>query len=52
MVFSIHIDCKKCRKKTISVIVDYTIKTRQLDPTSVIYVGDVELLDKGETKDN
>ena len=37
-------------KKTISAIVDYTIKSRQLNPTTVIYVVDVELLDGGKVK--
>ena len=30
---------------------DYTIKARQLNPTTVIYVADVELLDGGKTND-
>ena len=50
MVLSIHVGFRHCGKKTISVIVDYTIKSRQLNPTTVIYVVDVELLDGGETK--
>ena len=37
-------------KKTISVIIDYTVKARQLNPTTVIYVLDVELLDGGKIK--
>ena len=52
MVVAIHIGFRHCGKKTISVIVDYTIKARQLNPTTVIYVADVELLDGGETKDH
>ena len=52
MVLSIHIDFRHCEDKTISVIVDYTIKSRQLNLTTVIYVVDVKLLDGGETKDN
>ena len=52
MVLSIHIGFRYCGKKTISVIVDYTIKSRQLNLTTVIYVVDVELLDGGETKDH
>ena len=52
MVVSIHIGFKHCGKKTISVIVDYTIKARQLNPTTVIYVFDVELLDGGEIKNH
>ena len=52
MVVSIHIGFRQCRKKTISVIVDYTIKARQLNTTTVIYVADVELLDGGKTKDH
>ena len=47
---SIHIGFSHCGKKTISVFVDYTTKSRQLYPTTVIYVIDVELLDKGKTK--
>ena len=31
---------------------DYTIKARQLNPTTVIYVLDVELLDGGENKNH
>ena len=52
MVMSIHIGFRNCGKKTISVIVDYTIKSRQLNPTTVIYAVDVKLLDGGETKNN
>ena len=52
MVVSIHIGFRQCGKKTISVIVDYTIKARQLNPTTVIYVLDVELLDGGEIKNH
>ena len=52
MVVSIHIGCRHCGKKTISVIVDYTIKARQLNPTTVIYVLDVDLLDGGESKNH
>ena len=52
MVVSIHIGFRHCGKKTISVIVDYTIKARQLNPTTVIYVLDVELLDGGEIKNH
>ena len=52
MVVSIHIGFRHCGKKTISVIVDYTIKARQLNPTTVIYVADVELFDKNKTKDH
>ena len=46
MVVSIHIGFKHCGKKTISVIVDYIIKARQINPTTVIYVLDVDLLDE------
>ena len=49
---SIHIGFRHCGKKTISVIVDYTIKARQLNPTTVIYVADVDLLDGGKTNDH
>ena len=52
MVVSIHIGFRHCGKKTISVIVDYTIKAWQLNPTMVIYVADVELLDGDTTKDH
>ena len=52
MVLSIHIGFRHCGKKTISVIVDYTIKSRELNITTVIYVVDVELLDGNETKDH
>ena len=31
---------------------DYTIKALKLNPTTVIYVADVELLDGGKTKDH
>ena len=37
-------------RKRLSVIVNYTIKSRQLDPTTVIFVVNVELLDGGEVK--
>ena len=50
MVLSIHIGFRHCGKKTISVIVDYTIKSRQLNLTTVIYIVDFELLDGGEAK--
>ena len=50
MVVSIHIGFRHYENKTISVIVEYTIKARQLNPTTVIYVLDVELLDGGEIK--
>ena len=52
MVVLIHIGFRHCGKKTISVIVDYTIKARQLNPTTVIYVVDVELLDRDEIKNH
>ena len=52
MVVSIHIGFRHCGNKTISVIVDYTIKARQLNPTTVIYVLDVDLLDEGEIKNH
>ena len=48
MVVSIHIGFRHYGKKTISVIVDYSIKARQINPTTVINVVDVDLLDKGE----
>ena len=49
IILSIHIGFRHCGKKTISVIVDYKIKARQLNLATVIYVVDVELLDGGET---
>ena len=49
---SIHIGFRHCGKKTISVIVDYTTKSQQLDPTTVIKVVDVELLHAGVTKNH
>ena len=52
MVVSIHIDFRHFGKKTISVIVDYSIKARQINPTTVIYVVDVELLYGGEIKNH
>ena len=45
MVVLNHIGFRHCGKKTISVIVDYSIKARQINPTTVIYVLNVELLD-------
>ena len=50
MVVSIHIGFRHCGIKTISVIVDYSIKARQINHTTVIFVVDVELLDGGEIK--
>ena len=50
MVSSIQIGFRHCGKMTISVIVDYIIKSRQLNPTTVIIVVNVELLDGGEVK--
>ena len=50
MVSSIHIGFRHCGKRTISVIVDYTIKSRQLNLTTVFFVVNVELLDGGEVK--
>ena len=52
MVVSIHFGFRHCGKKTISVIVDYSIKARQINPTTKIYVMDVELLDGGEIKNH
>ena len=52
MVVSIYIGIRHCCKKTISVIVDYSIKARQINSTTVIYVVDVELLDRGEIKNH
>ena len=50
MVSSIHIGFRHCGKRTIYVIVDYKIKSRQLNPTTVIFVVNVKLLDGGEVK--
>ena len=50
MVSSIHIGFRHCEKMTISIIVYYTVKSRQLNPTTVIFVVNVELLDRGEVK--
>ena len=47
MVSSIHIGFRHCVKMSISV--DYSIKSRQLNPTTVIFVVNVEL-DGGEVK--
>ena len=52
MVVSIHIGFRHCGKKTISVIADYSIKAGQINPTTVIYVVNVELLDGGEIKNH
>lgn len=49
MVLSIHISCRHSEKKFISVIIKYTIKSRQLNLITVIYVVDVELLDGSKT---
>ena len=48
MVSSIHIRFRNCGNRTTSVIVDYTIKSRQLNPTTVIFIENVERLDGGE----
>ena len=48
MVVSIHIGFRHCRNKIIWVIVDYTIKARQLNPTTVIYILDVDILYGGK----
>ena len=52
MVVSIHIGFGHCGKKTISVIVYYYIIARQINPTTVIYVVDVDLLDGGDIKNH
>ena len=52
MVVLIHFGFRHCGEKTISVIVDYTIKARQLNPTTAIYVLNVDLLDEGEMKNH
>ena len=41
---------RHCGNKSILVIVDYTIKARQINLNRIIYVTDVELLDEGEIK--
>ena len=48
MVVSIHIGFRHCGNKTISIILDYSIKARKINSTTVIYVVDVKLLDGGE----
>ena len=50
MVVSIHIGFRHCGKKTILVIMDYTIKARQLNLTTVIDVLDVDLLIRAKLK--
>ena len=50
MVVLIHIGFRHCEKKTISVISDYTIKAQQLNPTTIIYVLNVDLLDEDKSK--
>ena len=50
MVSSINIGFRHCGKRTISVIVNYKIKSRQLNPTTVIFVVNIEFLDGGEVK--
>ena len=52
MVLSIHIGFRHCGKRTISVIVDYSIMRIQHNPTTVIFVINVELLDGGKLKIN
>ena len=43
MVSSIYIGLRHCGKRFISVMVDYSIKSRQLNPTTVIFVINVKL---------
>ena len=50
MISSIDIGCRHCGKRTITVIVDYTIKNRQLNPKTVIFVVNIERLDGGAVK--
>ena len=52
MVVSIHNGFRHCGQKTISVIVDDTIKARQLNPTTVNYVLDVDFLNGGKCKNH
>ena len=52
MVVSIHIGFRHYEKKIIWVIVDYTIIARLLNPTTVIYVLNVDLLDGGKIKNH
>ena len=52
MVVPIHIGFRYCEKKSISIIVDYTIKARQLNPITVIYEVNVKLFDGGKTKNH
>ena len=48
MVKFIHIGFKHCGRKINSINVDYTIKTRQINFTTVIYAVNVDLLNAGE----
>ena len=43
MVVLTHIGFRHCELKTILIIVDYTIKPRKLNPTTVLYVLNVDL---------
>ena len=52
MVVSVHIGFRHCGKKTILVIVNYTIKARLLNLTTVIYVLDVDNLNGGKIKNH
>ena len=52
MVVLIHIGFRHCGKKTISVIVNYTIKAPQLNLTTVIYVLDVDFLNGSKIKNH
>ena len=52
MVVSMHIYFRHCGMKIISVIVAYTIKARQLNPTTVIYMLNIDLLDNGKIKNH
>ena len=52
MVVSIHIGFRHCENLKISVIMDFTIKACQLNPTTVFYVIDVDLLDGGKSKNH
>ena len=50
MVSSIHIGCRHCRKKTISFVVNYKFRSKQLNSKTVIFVVNAELIDGGKVK--
>ena len=52
MVLLIHNKFSHCGKRAVSVYLNYTLITRQLNPTTVIFVINVELLDWSKVKNN